>query len=180
MTGWIKKRYHYSFILFFYFFKESPSPRANGDHAVDSRDSIGLNGNDKPGGSSSKPSAERPPSRSGSSSSRSTPSLKTKDVSGFLDEKIPFACAVSKYWYNFVLQLEKPGTPGAKARSTTPNAAPAKGAIPPVPVGYPSPYQRLPDPYRPPGDQYGRFDPHSHVRTNGLPLTAPHPAGGKP
>lgn len=61
-------------------FKESPSPRANGDHAVDSRDSIGLNGNDKPGGSNSKPSAERPPSRSGSSSSRSTPSLKTKDV----------------------------------------------------------------------------------------------------
>lgn len=67
--------------MFFILLKESPSPRANGDHAVDSRDSIGLNGNDKPGGSSSKPSAERPPSRSGSSSSRSTPSLKTKDVS---------------------------------------------------------------------------------------------------
>lgn len=50
---------------------------------MESRDSIGLNGdrNDKPGGSNSKPSAERPPSRSGSSSSRSTPSLKTKDVS---------------------------------------------------------------------------------------------------
>lgn len=43
---------------------------------------IGLNGdrNDKPSGSNSKPSAERPPSRSGSSSSRSTPSLKTRDV----------------------------------------------------------------------------------------------------
>lgn len=60
--------------------KESPSPRPNGDHN-ESRDSIGLNGNDKPGGSNSKTSAERPPSRSGSSSSRSTPSLKTKDVS---------------------------------------------------------------------------------------------------
>lgn len=69
------------FILVPFLYQESPSPRANGDHAVDSRDSIGLNGNDKPGGSSSKPSAERPPSRSGSSSSRSTPSLKTKDVS---------------------------------------------------------------------------------------------------
>ncbi|XP_031636006.1 protein groucho isoform X2 [Contarinia nasturtii] len=140
--------------------RESPSPRANGDHAVDSRDSIGLNGNDKPGGSNSKPSAERPPSRSGSSSSRSTPSLKTKD-------------------------LDKPGTPGTKARSTTPNASgtpgAGKGAVPPIPVGYPSPYQRLPDPYRAPAE-YGRaFDPHGHVRTNGLPLTAaPHAAGGKP
>lgn len=36
---------------------------------------------DKAGGSNSKPPSERPPSRSGSSSSRSTPSLKTKDVS---------------------------------------------------------------------------------------------------
>lgn len=64
-------------------FQESPSPRPNGDHsAADSsrgRDSVGLNG-DKPG--SSKPaSQERPLSRSGSSSSRSTPNLKTRDVS---------------------------------------------------------------------------------------------------
>lgn len=71
-------------------FKESPSPRPNGDHAsIESRDrdrdSIGLNGDrsDKPGGSNSKPPSERPPSRSGSSSSRSTPSLKTKDVRPF-------------------------------------------------------------------------------------------------
>lgn len=80
--------------------------------------------------------------------------------------------------------MDKPGTPGAKPRSTTPNAggipAGSKNALPPVPAGYPnSPYQRLPhDPYqRPPPDQYGRppipFD--AHVRTNGLP----HP-GGKP
>lgn len=68
--------------------QESPSPRPNGDHAsIESRDrdrdSIGLNGDrmDKAGGSNSKPPSERPPSRSGSSSSRSTPSLKTKDVS---------------------------------------------------------------------------------------------------
>lgn len=49
------------------------------------RDSIGLNGGDKPGSSNLKPSSnDRPPSRSGSSSSRSTPSLKTKDVSAYL------------------------------------------------------------------------------------------------
>lgn len=72
----------------FLLFQESPSPRPNGDHAsIESRDrdrdSIGLNGDrmDKAGGSNSKPPSERPPSRSGSSSSRSTPSLKTKDVS---------------------------------------------------------------------------------------------------
>lgn len=59
--------------------------------------------------------------------------------------------------------------------------------MPPVPAGYPnSPYQRLPaDPYqRPPADQYGRplpFDPHAHVRSNGMPLAGPvMPTGGKP
>lgn len=66
--------------------QETPSPRPNGDH-VDSRDSIGMNGNDKPGSSNSKASVDRPPSRSGSSSSRSTPSLKTKDVSLSLSGK---------------------------------------------------------------------------------------------
>lgn len=51
-----------------------------------------------------------------------------------------------------------------------------------MPAGYPSsPYQRPADPYqRPPPDPYGRppigFDPHPHVRTNGLPGGA----GGKP
>lgn len=55
------------------------------------------------------------------------------------------------------------------------------------PAGYPnSPYQRPPDPYqRPPPDQaYGRppmpYDPHAHVRTNGIPLTAGALTGGKP
>ncbi|XP_037026604.1 protein groucho isoform X4 [Bradysia coprophila] len=150
---------------------ESPSPRPNGDHAsLESRDrdSIGLNGDrpDKPGGSNSKPSAERPPSRSGSSSSRSTPSLKTKD-------------------------LDKPGTPGSKGRSTTPNASSGqaggpKSVMPQMPAGYPnSPYQRPQDPYqRPhPDPTYGRppmpFDPHGHVRTNGIPLPGGI-AGGKP
>jgi len=65
------------------FFQGSPSPRANGDHSESrDRDSIGLNGDrngDKAG--SSKLNNDRPPSRSGSSSSRSTPNLKTKDVS---------------------------------------------------------------------------------------------------
>jgi groucho len=85
-----------------------------------------------------------------------------------------------------IQQLDKPGTPGGKARSSTPNQASTPGAVPkavpPSPAGYPSsPYQRPADPYqRPPPDPYGRpiaFDPHPHVRTNGLPLPG---AGGKP
>jgi len=86
------------------------------------------------------------------------------------------------------LQLDKPGTPGGKARSTTPNASSnagvPKGVVPPSPAGYPSsPYQRPADPYqRPPPDPYGRiqpiaYDPHPHVRTNGLALPG---VGGKP
>ncbi|XP_075144843.1 TLE family member transcriptional corepressor groucho isoform X4 [Haematobia irritans] len=153
---------------------ESHSPRPNGEHmSMESRDRESLNGErlDKPGSSGVKPPSDRPPSRSGSSSSRSTPSLKTKD-------------------------MDKPGTPGAKARTPTPNAAPpAQGVNPkqmmpqggPPPAGYPaSPYQRPADPYqRPPSDPaYGRppplpYDPHAHVRTNGIP----HPTaltGGKP
>ncbi|XP_017874240.1 PREDICTED: protein groucho isoform X5 [Drosophila arizonae] len=151
--------------------QESHSPRPNGEHvSMEVRDRESLNGErlDKPGSSGIK--QERPPSRSGSSSSRSTPSLKTKD-------------------------MDKPGTPGAKARTPTPNAAaPSQGANPkqmmqqggPPPAGYPaSPYQRPADPYqRPPSDPaYGRpplpYDPHAHVRTNGIP----HPSaltGGKP
>ncbi|XP_014091536.1 PREDICTED: protein groucho isoform X3 [Bactrocera latifrons] len=153
---------------------ESHSPRPNGEHmSMEARDRESLNGErlDKPGSSGVKPPNERPPSRSGSSSSRSTPSLKTKD-------------------------MDKPGTPGAKARTPTPNAAaPAPGVNPkqlmpqggPPPAGYPaSAYQRPADPYqRPPSDPaYGRppplpYDPHAHVRTNGIP----HPqalTGGKP
>lgn len=63
----------------------SPSPRANGDHSESrDRDSIGLNGDrngEKAGTSKLNNVNDRPPSRSGSSSSRSTPNLKTKDVS---------------------------------------------------------------------------------------------------
>ncbi|XP_068152022.1 protein groucho [Drosophila tropicalis] len=153
---------------------ESHSPRPNGEHvSMEVRDRESLNGErlDKPSSSGIK--QERPPSRSGSSSSRSTPSLKTKD-------------------------MEKPGTPGAKARTPTPNAAApaqgvnpkqmmAQGGPPGGPAGYPGPaYQRPADPYqRPPSDPaYGRpppmpYDPHAHVRTNGIP----HPSaltGGKP
>lgn len=67
-------------------FQGSPSPRAsNGDHSESrDRDSIGLNGDrngEKAGSSKLSNSNDRPPSRSGSSSSRSTPNLKTKDVS---------------------------------------------------------------------------------------------------
>ncbi|XP_035895273.1 protein groucho isoform X6 [Anopheles stephensi] len=141
----------------------SPSPRPNGDHQSDrgDRDSIGLNGSDKAGSSSLKGANDRPPSRSGSSSSRSTPSLKTKD-------------------------LDKPGTPGAKARVPTPNSSTPgvpKAVVPSPAAGYPpSPYQRPSDPYaRPPPDPYGRppmpFDPHGHVRTNGIALPV---SSGKP
>ncbi|XP_052868857.1 protein groucho [Anopheles cruzii] len=141
----------------------SPSPRPNGDHQSErgDRDSIGLNGSDKAGSSSLKGANDRPPSRSGSSSSRSTPSLKTKD-------------------------LDKPGTPGAKARVPTPNSSTPgvpKAVVPPTAAGYPpSPYQRPSDPYaRPPPDPYGRppmpFDPHGHVRTNGIALPV---SSGKP
>ena len=51
--------------------------------SMEGRDRESLNGErlDKPGSSGVKPPTDRPPSRSGSSSSRSTPSLKTKDVS---------------------------------------------------------------------------------------------------
>lgn len=88
---------------------------------------------------------------------------------------------------SFKFQSDKPGTPGSKGRSTTPNAAgvpPGAKGLPPVPAGYPSsPYQRPPDPYqRPPDPAYGRppmpYDSHGHVRTNGIlptPIT-----GGKP
>lgn len=85
--------------------------------------------------------------------------------------------------------MEKPGTPGSKPRATTPNAAAPgalKSSIPPAPAGYPpSPYQRSSDLYqRPlPESGYGRppnpFDPHGHVRTNGMPLTGGI-TGGKP
>ncbi|XP_063696793.1 protein groucho isoform X4 [Culicoides brevitarsis] len=141
----------------------SPSPRVNGDHNSrdGGRDSVGMNG-DRKATSSVDLKTERPPSRSGSSSSRSTPSLKTKD-------------------------LDKPGTPGAKARSTTPNASttPKSSLGGSTPGVYPpSPYQRPSDPYgKPPGDPYGRspmpFDPHTHVRALGIP--PPNSVtGGKP
>nr|CAD7265626.1 unnamed protein product [Timema shepardi] len=54
--------------------EDPTSPHPNGEHPGDIRE----NG-DKSGGLGSVKS-ERPPSRSGSSSSRSTPSLKSKDV----------------------------------------------------------------------------------------------------
>ncbi|XP_058824339.1 protein groucho isoform X4 [Topomyia yanbarensis] len=142
----------------------TPSPRPNGDHvSLESRDrdSVGLNGNDKAGSSSLKGANDRPPSRSGSSSSRSTPSLKTKD-------------------------LDKPGTPGTKARVPTPNSSTPgvpKAVVPPTAAGYPaSPYHRPSDPYaRPPPDPYGRppvpFDPHAQLRTNGIQLPV---SSGKP
>lgn len=90
----------------------------------------------------------------------------------------------------FILQLDKPGTPVAKARTPTPNAQmpgnpkavmPPQGA-PPGPGYAGNQYQRPPgDPYQrpPPDPTYGRppmpYDPHSHVRTNGLQVPAGKP-----
>ena len=75
----------FSIIRFCNIFQESHSPRPNGEHmSMEARDRESLNGDrlDKPGSSGvGKAPTDRPPSRSGSSSSRSTPSLKTKDVS---------------------------------------------------------------------------------------------------
>lgn len=92
----------------------------------------------------------------------------------------------------FHFQLDKPGTPSGKPRSSTPNnGMPAQGAPAkalPNPAGYQNvSYQRPQDPYQRPPPQdagYGRpppmaFDPHGHARTNGLPLPG-SVAGGKP
>lgn len=66
----------YSILLLF---QEVSSPHANGEHVSLSNPSeIRENGSTN---GSDKIKVERPPSRSGSSSSRSTPSLKSKDVS---------------------------------------------------------------------------------------------------
>ncbi|KAF5301535.1 hypothetical protein FQR65_LT08840 [Abscondita terminalis] len=146
--------------------EEVASPHANGEHPSlsnpgDSRENGSINGD--------KIKVERPPSRSGSSSSRSTPSLKSKD--------------------------EKPLTPGSKPRSTTPNmSANASGGTPKVGLGpYPpyalgssrgpehlSPYNNVASsPYsRPPLLGYDGH-PHSrtpNIATNGLGGIS----GGKP
>lgn len=57
--------------------QEASSPHANGEHPA-----LGNSGDIRENGSTNgdKVKVERPPSRSGSSSSRSTPSLKSKDV----------------------------------------------------------------------------------------------------
>ncbi|XP_066141044.1 protein groucho-like isoform X4 [Euwallacea fornicatus] len=95
--------------------EEVASPHTNGNHVnpVDNRE----NGNSS--SSNDKMKLDRPPSRSGSSSSRSTPSLKSKD--------------------------EKPPTPGSKPRPTTPSiptgsisASSAKPPVPPISPAYSS------------------------------------------
>ncbi|KAK9879188.1 hypothetical protein WA026_004035 [Henosepilachna vigintioctopunctata] len=138
----------------------------NGDHAPLSNSTSEIRENGSTNGDKVK--MERPPSRSGSSSSRSTPSLKTKD--------------------------EKPLTPSSKPRATTPNlagagsggAGPKMGPnqYPPYPMGVRAPehlgqYNNVaPAPYgRPPL----AYDAHPHSRapaiTNGLSnMTAGKPA----
>ncbi|XP_049821504.1 protein groucho isoform X2 [Aethina tumida] len=152
--------------------EEAASPHTNGDHPVlgnpsDIRENGSTNGD--------KIKVERPPSRSGSSSSRSTPSLKSKD--------------------------EKPLTPGSKPRSTTPNMGSSSGSgsggpkvggggpmgqYPPYPVGV-----RPPDHLGPynnvAGSPYGRppmmgYDGHPHTRAPGIATNGMGGmgAGGKP
>ncbi|XP_048526359.1 protein groucho isoform X3 [Dendroctonus ponderosae] len=153
--------------------EEVTSPHTNGDHVpLGNPNDIRENGNS----SNDKNKSDRPPSRSGSSSSRSTPSLKSKD--------------------------EKPLTPGSKPRSTTPNlvsgSGPA-GSSKPLPGGPLGPYPsypalgapRTPDhqmsPYAQP-NSYGRqpqpvsgsYDSAVQLRNssaNGVGTAVP---GGKP
>lgn len=63
-----------------YIFQEASSPHTNGEHVVSLSNPSEIRENGSTNGSD-KIKVERPPSRSGSSSSRSTPSLKSKDVS---------------------------------------------------------------------------------------------------
>lgn len=157
--------------------EEPSSPHPNGEHPAlgGGPGDIRENGNavsEKTGKN------ERPPSRSGSSSSRSTPSLKSKDV-------------------------DKPGTPGAKARSTTPNmgagpGGPSNGHKVGAMAGYPpyslaaaaaagragpehlSPYNNVAN------SPYGRppllgYDGHPHSRTPGMATNGlAGMSGGKP
>ncbi|XP_030757938.1 protein groucho isoform X7 [Sitophilus oryzae] len=142
--------------------EEASSPHTNGEHV-----SLGNSSDIRENGSSNgdKIKVERPPSRSGSSSSRSTPSLKSKD--------------------------EKPLTPGSKPRSTTPNlgagagppgvskSAPGGplGPYPPYPgLGAPRtpehqipPYAQAPPYVRPPPQGLpAAYDSHPHARTSAL------------
>ncbi|XP_050492561.1 TLE family member transcriptional corepressor groucho isoform X6 [Bombus vancouverensis nearcticus] len=89
--------------------EEASSPHANGDHS-DPRENGTLEKLGAPGhvgpisGAGSTSVKDRPPSRSGSSSARSTPSLKSKDI-------------------------DKPGTPVAAARGSR-SCTPTMGGIP--------------------------------------------------
>ncbi|KAJ3628219.1 hypothetical protein MTP99_015539 [Tenebrio molitor] len=146
--------------------EEASSPHTNGEHvALSNSSEIRENGSTN----GDKIKVERPPSRSGSSSSRSTPSLKSKD--------------------------EKPLTPGSKPRSTTPNLGAAPGAsgpkvglgqYPPYSLGgargseHLGPYNNVASsPYsRPPLMGY---DGHPHARTPGIATNGLSSIpGGKP
>ncbi|KAL1489976.1 hypothetical protein ABEB36_013898 [Hypothenemus hampei] len=101
--------------------EETPSPHTNGNHvSLNNANDIRENGSNN--SNIDKIKTERPPSRSGSSSSRSTPSLKSKD--------------------------DKPLTPGPKPRSTTPNillgTAPHANSKPPSGSGIPATYTPYP------------------------------------
>ncbi|XP_035720516.1 transducin-like enhancer protein 3 isoform X11 [Vespa mandarinia] len=98
--------------------EEGSSPHANGEHS-DPRENGTLEKHGAPGhiggpasGVGSTSVKDRPPSRSGSSSARSTPSLKSKDNIAEL-----------------TIQVDKPGTPVAAARGSR-SCTPTMGGIP--------------------------------------------------
>ncbi|XP_008190397.1 protein groucho isoform X3 [Tribolium castaneum] len=144
--------------------EEASSPHTNGDHAPLSNSGVEIRENGSTNGDKIK--VERPPSRSGSSSSRSTPSLKSKD--------------------------EKPLTPGSKPRSTTPNLGATPGASgPKVALGQYPPYSLAAprehlSPYNNVAPSYGRpplmgYDGHPHARTPGIATNGLSSIpGGKP
>ncbi|KAL2743073.1 protein groucho-like isoform X1 [Vespula maculifrons] len=108
--------------------QEGSSPHANGEHS-DPRENGTLEKHGATGhiggpasGVGSTSVKDRPPSRSGSSSARSTPSLKSKDVR---------SCGEQAYSNiaELTIQVDKPGTPVAAARGSR-SCTPTMGGIP--------------------------------------------------
>ncbi|KAJ8940420.1 hypothetical protein NQ318_009213 [Aromia moschata] len=143
--------------------KEVASPHTNGEQV-----SLGNPSEIRENGSTNgdKIKVERPPSRSGSSSSRSTPSLKREAVDAWFETPLDDA------------------EPGRRPRRQWPQGGPRP--VPPYPLGsargpeHLSPYNNVaPSPYGRPAMM--GYDGHPHARTPGIATngmgTIP---GGKP
>lgn len=138
---------------------------------------------------------ERPPSRSGSSSSRSTPSLKSKDVRYHYLFLKAFFLFKNQYRNFFIFFQEKPLTPGSKPRSTTPNlnAGPASSSAkvalnqyPPYAIGGARAPEHLNAYNSISQSPYGRpplvsYEGHPHTRAPGIATNGlGNIPGGKP